>query len=252
MTTMEAANTSHWGSPNQARFRQRDQVLVRLAEKLLKSQGLVSFRFSELAPLAGCSAGTLYKHFCSKEDLLIAIFSRHIEHLIERQPNLMNCQLSYAERWLAMHLFAVMAARRSSWTLALNSLCSAPKVLEQASDYRVQDLKMHLEQFYGSISRVIEGARIQGELNANDHQITMVHSMLSYLERGAMGIQDNPLMQTAVKPLELRQLFDAFSVYINSLDWQQPLKPDSFQRIVAEIELQLDECDQELELLEGL
>ncbi|QIZ75513.1 TetR/AcrR family transcriptional regulator [Ferrimonas lipolytica] len=252
MTTMETNSSMSWGSPNQARFRQRDQVLVRLAEKLLKEQGLVSFRFSELAPLAGCSAGTLYKHFSSKEDLLIAIFAHHIEHLVERQPHLMSCDLSFAERWVAMHLLSVLASQRSSWTIGINGLGGAPKVLDRATEYRVQELKMYLDQFYHAILRVVEGARIQGELSATDEQVSLVHSMLTYVERGACGILGNELMSNAVKPLDSRQIFDACAIYINSLNWNAPLRADSYERVMAEVEHQLAECERERELVNAL
>ncbi|WP_028117963.1 TetR/AcrR family transcriptional regulator [Ferrimonas senticii] len=247
MAAMELGSSMSWGSPNQARFRQRDHMLVCFAEDLLKEQGLVSFRFSELAPEARCSAGTLYKHFSCKEDLLIAIFARHMEHIVERQPYLMSCELSYAERWVAMHLFAVLASQQASWTLGLNGLGVAPKVLEQASEYRIQQLQMRIDQFYSTILRVVESARIQGELNASDSQVNMVHSMLTYLERGACGSRDNPLMVTAITNLDPRQLFDAFAVFINSLEWTAPLRADSFTRVMAEVEHQLAECERERE-----
>ncbi|WP_159437694.1 TetR/AcrR family transcriptional regulator [Ferrimonas marina] len=249
---MEVGSSTHWGSPNQARFRQRDQVLVRLAEQLIQEQGLVSFRFSELAPLAGCSAGTLYKHFSSKEDLLIAIFARHVEHLVERQPHFMNSELSYAERWVAMHLFAVVAIQRSSWTLGLNTLGGAPKVIERASEYRVQELKMYLEQFYRAILRVVEGARIQGHLKASDEQVSTVHAMLAYFQRGASGAVDNPLMSDAIKRLDTRQLFESFAIFINTLEWTTPLRMDSYQRVMAEVEHQLDEGEAERAMLSAL
>ncbi|GAA4874118.1 TetR/AcrR family transcriptional regulator [Ferrimonas pelagia] len=252
VTAMEIGSTSSWGSPNQARFRQRDQVLVRLAEQLIQQQGMVSFRFSELAPRAGCSAGTLYKHFSSKEDLLIAIFARHVEQLVERQPYFMSCELLYAERWIAMHMFAVASIQRSSWTLGINTLGGAPKILERASDFRAQELKMYLDQFYNAILRVIEGARIQGELVATDEQVKTVHAMLSYFQRGASGVLGNPLMGDAVQALEPRQLFEAFSIFIGTLDWKTPLRADSFQRIMIEVEHQLTESDMEQSMLEAL
>ncbi|GAA5194037.1 TetR/AcrR family transcriptional regulator [Ferrimonas gelatinilytica] len=246
---MEVGLSGHWGSPNQARFRQRDQVLIRLAERLIEQQGLVSFRFSELAPLAGCSAGTLYKHFASKEDLLIAIFARQVEGLVASQPHFLSCSLSHAECWIAMHLYAVMASQQANWSLGLNTLGGAPQVLEKASDFRVQELKMYLTQFYNTILRVIEGARIQGELCATDQQVQTVHTMLSYFQRGAAGTLENPLMEDAVAGLSARQLYDAFAVFINTLEWKQPLRVDSYSRIIAAVELQLSERQAERELL---
>ncbi len=246
---MEVGLSAQWGSPNQTRFRQRDQVLVRLAERLIEQQGLVSFRFSELAPLAGCSAGTLYKHFSSKEDLLIAIFSRQVEGLVARQPHFLSCPLSQAECWIAMHLYGVLVSQQATWALGLNTLGGAPKVLERASEFRVQELKMYLEQFYNTILRVIEGARIQGELTASDQQVQLIHTMMSYFHRGASGSLENPLLHDAVDRLSPRQLYDAFAIFINTLEWKQPLRADSFGRIMAEVEQQLSERQTERELL---
>ncbi len=252
MSAKEAVTTLVWGSPNHARFRQRDQVLVRLAEQLMQDQGLVSFRFSELAPLAGCSAGTLYKHFASKEDLLIAILARHLERLVECQPHLMTCELSFVERWIAMHLLAVAASRQCCWSLSLNSIGSSPKLVERASEYRIQELKMHLEQFYHAILRVVESARIQGELTATDQQVANTHAMMVFLERGAIDSIDNPLMENALEALDLRQLFEVFALYLNVLDWRTPLRPDSYERVMAEVEHQLQECQQQQQLLSVL
>ncbi|MBY5922994.1 TetR/AcrR family transcriptional regulator [Ferrimonas balearica] len=245
VSAMEASGTSSWSSPTQTRFRQRDQVLIRLAEQLIRDQGLVSFRFSELAPLAGCSAGTLYKHFSSKEDLLVAIFARHVEQMVERQPHFMTSQLSFAERWVAMHLCAVVAVNRSAWTLGFNTLGGAPKVVERASEYRVQELKMYLEQFYTAILRVVEGARIQGELNATDEEVKTLHAMMACFQRGASGVIHNPLMSNAVKQLDTREIFSAFAILVGTLNWQRPLQEDSYQRIIAEVEHQLSASEED-------
>lgn len=237
--------TTGWSSPTQTRFRQRDQVLIRLAEKLIQEQGMVSFRFSELASLAGCSAGTLYKHFSSKEDLLVAIFARHVELLVSCQPHLMNSDLSFAERWIAMHFCGVIASEGVAWSLALNALGGAPKMVDKASDYRVQELKMYVNQFYGAILRVVEAARIQGELTADDEQVRTVHTMMACFQRGAAGLLHNELMLDVVKPIGPEAVYEAFATLINGMEWKTPLTEDSFERILAEVNHQLGEMVQD-------
>lgn len=237
---MDSNAHSGWSSPTQTRFRQRDQALIKLAEALIQEQGLVSFRFSDLAPRAGCSAGTLYKHFGCKEDLLVAIFSRHVEQLVERQPHLMACDLSFAERWVAMHLVAVLAVNEKFWSLGLNAMGGAPKVLERANEHRVQELRMYLNQFYGAILRVVEGARIQGELVSGDQQVRAVHTMMTCLQRGAAGTLNNPLMQDTLKPLDKAEIYQAFATLISVLDWHKPLNEGSYSRVINEVEHQLN------------
>ena len=54
----------------------RCNQILDAAERLIESQGIVSFKFSQLAHEVGCSTGTLYKFFERKEDVLVCLFLR--------------------------------------------------------------------------------------------------------------------------------------------------------------------------------
>ncbi|TKB53042.1 TetR/AcrR family transcriptional regulator [Ferrimonas aestuarii] len=243
-----ALRSSHWTSPVHARFRQRDQALLKLGEALVKEQGLVSFRFSELAPRAGCSAGTLYKHFNCKEDLLVAIFAKHIELLTERQPELISAELSHAERLLALHLYGALAMKHSCWSLGFNALAGVDGIIERVSDYRLQEMQMFIEQTHSTSKRVMESARIESELTITDAEVQVAHLTLVACQRGAMTMIGNPLMGTRLNIDDSQTLYQSLSMVISSLNWKHPLTTDSQQRIFSLVEQQLQVLEQEHEL----
>ncbi|MCF1429207.1 MAG: TetR/AcrR family transcriptional regulator, partial [Shewanella sp.] len=55
----------------------RCNQILDAAEYLIETQGIVSFKFSQLAKEVGCSTGTLYKFFEGKEDILVCLFMRN-------------------------------------------------------------------------------------------------------------------------------------------------------------------------------
>jgi AcrR family transcriptional regulator len=64
--------TSIPASPSAAASDRRDRILG-AAHRLCLAQGLAAVRMEEIASLAKVSKGTLYNHFASKEDLLLAM-----------------------------------------------------------------------------------------------------------------------------------------------------------------------------------
>ena len=241
-------NSSHWASPVHARFRQRDQALLRLGESLVKEQGIVSFRFSELAPRAGCSAGTLYKHFNCKEDLLVAIFAKHVELLTERQPELMNADLNHAERWLAMHLYGAMAVAHTSWSLGFNALAGAEGIVDKVSDYRLQEMQMFVDQACSTAKRVVEAARIEGQLVSDDQEIEVAHATMVACQRGATTMINNPMIAQNLNFNQIHKLYDSLALITGTLNWRVGLIPESRDRVIKAVEEQLIALEQEHDL----
>ncbi|SEB40566.1 TetR/AcrR family transcriptional regulator [Paenibacillus sp. GP183] len=56
----------------------RDKI-IEAAEQVIRTNGLSKTTTKEIARIAGCSEGSLYNHFQSKEDLFIQIMKRHLQ-----------------------------------------------------------------------------------------------------------------------------------------------------------------------------
>ena len=54
------------------------QYILEAAERMLQSKGLARLTNKEIAKAAGCAEGTLYKHFETKEDLILSAIEEHL------------------------------------------------------------------------------------------------------------------------------------------------------------------------------
>ena len=58
-------------------------MIMDATEKLLDSQSLDDISLAQIATEAGISKGTLYYHYKTKEDILLAIADRHLEEQLD-------------------------------------------------------------------------------------------------------------------------------------------------------------------------
>jgi AcrR family transcriptional regulator len=56
----------------------RDRI-IEAAEQAIRTNGLSKTTTKEIARIAGCSEGSLYNHFQSKEDLCMQVMQRHLQ-----------------------------------------------------------------------------------------------------------------------------------------------------------------------------
>ena len=71
----------------QREFAEREQRFLDAAQALIQRDGLLSLQMSKVAEACDYAIGTLYQHFASKEDLLVALATRNClsrAHLFER------------------------------------------------------------------------------------------------------------------------------------------------------------------------
>ncbi|WP_125828474.1 TetR/AcrR family transcriptional regulator [Paraferrimonas haliotis] len=71
----------------------RCNQILDAAENLIDTQGIISFKFSQLAQDVGSSTGTIYKWFKNKEDVLVCLFLRssiasHLPRFIQQHKSL--------------------------------------------------------------------------------------------------------------------------------------------------------------------
>ena len=55
----------------------REQAMLDAAQALIQRDGLLSLQMARVAEESGYAIGTLYKHFASKEDLLVTLATRN-------------------------------------------------------------------------------------------------------------------------------------------------------------------------------
>jgi TetR/AcrR family transcriptional regulator, fatty acid metabolism regulator protein len=73
---------------------EREALILQAAEEVLMEKGYYETSIDEIAARVGIAKGTVYLHFPSKEDLVIAIFERDMQQLLQYIDTTMSLALS--------------------------------------------------------------------------------------------------------------------------------------------------------------
>jgi len=80
----QIAPTAKRRSPNQARSRDKLELIFEASIRILNKQGLEGLTTNRIAEVAGVSIGTLYQYFSNKQEILNALGQREIETTISK------------------------------------------------------------------------------------------------------------------------------------------------------------------------
>jgi TetR/AcrR family transcriptional regulator, fatty acid metabolism regulator protein len=73
---------------------EREALILQVAEEVLMEKGYYETSIDEIAARVGIAKGTVYLHFPSKEDLVIAIFERDMQQLLQYIDSTMSSALT--------------------------------------------------------------------------------------------------------------------------------------------------------------
>ena len=180
--THSARRKPHPAAPRKPRAdaqRNRERILEIAKQAFTRSGADASL--DDIATQAGVGAGTLYRHFPTREALLAAVYRTEVE------------KLAAAEKRLAMELAPLEAVR--AWMLLFVDYIVTKKIIAPA-----------LKAMVGEHSRVIEDcyAQIQGAIRA-------------LVKRAIAGGE----MRSDIDPVDLLKALVGAAYMSDSPDWQQ-------------------------------
>jgi AcrR family transcriptional regulator len=77
---------------------EREALILKAAEDVLMEKGYYETSIDEIAARVGIAKGTVYLHFPSKEDLVVAIFERDMQQLLQSIDSTMDSSLTAREK----------------------------------------------------------------------------------------------------------------------------------------------------------
>lgn len=217
------------------KYNYREQQLLVEARRIIEEQGVISFRFSDLAGVNKCSMGTLYTHFINKEDLFLAIQTQNLERHILHFPSLFNCELRPAEIWLAITLLPFWHAKHSGLGTGVHVMSELPSLLLRASESRRQAFLNNLNSCCLGIDTLLKRAKVTGELFSCSDDIALIRTSVVCIQRGAMALSDVEICGVNPSMLDEHKFARCLFSCINQLDWLAPLNSGSYSRVVKHI-----------------
>lgn len=210
----------------QREFEDRESLILGCARGLVHDEGLLSLQMSRLAEKCEHAVGTLYKHFESKEDLILALAvqgsQNHVE-LFER-----------ASRWgrnTRDHIFAVTVAdmifvRRNPdhFRIAQYALCEA--VWDAATPERRQEF-LEVNKPVGEIViRIVNEAVKAGDLSLNGLQPEQLTTGIWAL---SFGMHNLVHAKGILEDWEIREPYrlmcQHMQVMLNGFGWKPLINP---------------------------
>lgn len=137
------------------------ELIVRVAKDAFTENG-AGTSLDEIAKKAGVGAGTLYRHFPTRESLLEAVYSAEVDKLAEAAEKFGRelPPVDALRAWL--YLFIDHLATKKIIVEALGSLIGANKMIEQ-----------NMSKVHGAVKsifdRAIESGAIRQDVNPADH-----------------------------------------------------------------------------------
>jgi TetR/AcrR family transcriptional regulator, fatty acid metabolism regulator protein len=77
---------------------EREALILKAAEDVLMEKGYHETSIDEIAARVGIAKGTVYLHFPSKEDLVVAIFERDMQQLLQSIDSIMDSTITAREK----------------------------------------------------------------------------------------------------------------------------------------------------------
>lgn len=159
---------------------EREALILQVAEEVLMEKGYYETSIDEIASRVGIAKGTVYLHFPSKEDLIVAIMMREIRQLIDNVKKIASTEGS-AQSKLERILESFYGNFAQHAQLASG-------VLHHATPHQLKEHKEKMiaiwEEGAIAIRAIVEQGQAAGEFTTDIPTAVMVSAFFSLMSPG--------------------------------------------------------------------
>jgi AcrR family transcriptional regulator len=212
---------------------EREQRFLLEAEAMVRTEGFLGLQMARLAESCDYATGTLYQHFCSKEDLLLALVNRQMEANVEMFRQVQRWQHgSSRERMFAIAVGDLDFARRYPQHAKLNQYVHTEVVWENTSAQRREQALACTGPVGEIVTEIVREALEKGELEDRGlSPMELACGPWSVCE----GMRALSHVQGLFESLQIRDperlLFRQVETYLNGMGWMPLADPDDQQAI---------------------
>jgi AcrR family transcriptional regulator len=211
----------------QRQFAEREQLFLDTAWELIRRDGLLNLQMGRLAAECDYAVGTLYQHFASKEDLLLALAGSSMSGRIELFQRVADWAAPSRERMLGFAVADVLFAEHEPEFFRLSQYVSTQVVWAATSAARRETVLGACRPLGELVDRVVNAAIAAGDVDSGAFDSQELGCGLWAMCEGmhqlvhADGVLD---MQRVTRPYHL--LLRQANALLNGLGWRPLLTPD--------------------------
>lgn len=169
----DIANKEQRGCTLQQRFSKkqqaiadREQELLHIAHQLVAAEGYGNLTMDKLTAASPYSKGTIYNHFCSKEDVITALCNSALRHEISLFKRAIGFEGSSREKALALHQAYLVAAQMQPILFSCVLTAKSPWVQEKSSAARLKVQQELEKEITAMVDELLQQALHNNELQS--------------------------------------------------------------------------------------
>ncbi len=158
---------------------ERESLILQAAEEVLLEKGYHETSIDEIAARVGIAKGTVYLHFPSKEDLVIAIYQREMLQLLQYIDSIIGSQSTALAKVEA--IFELMYGGIMSTRMRLLFSISNSAGLKHLLDEKTGCLREMWDQLTERLNSLFEEGKAEGAFDSTLPTMVMVSAFYSLL-----------------------------------------------------------------------
>ena len=233
----------------QREFAEREQCFLQEAHELIDEGGLLPLQMSRIAERAEYAVGTLYQHFASKEDLLLALTLEGLCEHVDMFRRVQQWQARPRDRMMAIGVADMIFVRRHPQYFRIAQYVFCDAVWSAASAERRQKFLRESEPISEIVVSIISEAVAQGDLDLRGmHPMQLVTGMWAT----AVGTHNLVHAEGVLEDFNVQEPYLLMCQHqqalLNGYQWQplvDPLDQSRLQALIQRIQSEVfhDLCD---------
>lgn len=200
---------------------QREQQFLRAAREVIQQQGLLNLQMSKVAEKCDYAVGTLYQHFESKEDLLVALAGDELHERVQAFQRVRHWQAPTRNRMLGFAVADMVLAQRNPELFRLQQFAFTEVIWDAAPQSRRQASMEAYAPLRESCEAVVDEAVACGDLDLRGLSKSELCLAPWSLVVGMHAIVHNEGVADRDRLQEpYRLLLRHYSVLLNGLGWR--------------------------------
>ncbi|HEY0982244.1 MULTISPECIES: TetR/AcrR family transcriptional regulator [unclassified Schlesneria] len=224
----------------QRQIKEREQLFLQVARKLLIEQGYAGLSMDQLAEATEYSKGTVYQHFSTKEDLVTALAIESMERRVELFLRAEQFVGRSRERLAAIGVADEIFSRLEPHHYHSEFIIKLANLRERASAERREALDRLESACFGTVLRIVQAGVDAGELRPTVDSRELVYSVITMaLGTHMTALHYCPMLKEFEIQDPVKVLMKGIHTLLDGFDWK-PLSGEwnyevSRQRVLSEI-----------------
>lgn len=226
-------------SRKQREIAQRHELFLEIAENILDEEGFHLLSMERIAELAEYSKGTVYQHFCCKEEILFQLCSQELTQLLKLFEMASQIDGSNRDRITAIFYAHQLWSTTGKHKADLHQHLTMHGVKEKVTHESKQKHDNIHNDIIGIVHDVVTNAIASGEMEKHENlSATEIVYALWALSYGGQALQ-TPEMELENMGINnpSATLLRSLTVMLDGLNWQPAHSPSDFKKLINKLEI---------------